>query len=113
MDWPEGLSRRFAEARGFYGVIILSTLVGLLLNFIGVNPMKALVFTAVFNGVAAVPLLLVVALMNGDQRVLGPWTGGPLSQILVWVTVVVMTLAAGALIFTLVAPSGRPGGGAT
>ena len=48
--WKEGLSRKFGEARGFYGVIIVSTAVGLSLNFVGIDPIKALVFTAVFNG---------------------------------------------------------------
>jgi NRAMP (natural resistance-associated macrophage protein)-like metal ion transporter len=103
MGWKQGLSRKFGEARGFYGVIILSTLVGLGLNFIGVDPIKALVFTAVFNGIAAVPLLFLIGLINGDAAILGQWRGGWLSRIFVWLTFGVMALAAVALLYTLAA----------
>lgn len=102
MNWKEGLSRKFGEARGFYGVIIVSTLVGLSLNFVGIDPIKALVFTAVFNGVAAVPLLFLIALINGNQAILGEWRGGWLSRTFVWITFGVMGLAAVALLYTLV-----------
>jgi NRAMP (natural resistance-associated macrophage protein)-like metal ion transporter len=103
--WSEGLSRRFSEARGFYGVIILSTALGLLLNFIGIDPMKALVFTAVFNGIVSVPLLFVIGRINGDRRILGPWRGGRLSRGFVWLTFAVMALCTAALLYTLLAPS--------
>lgn len=101
--WKEGLSRRFSEARGFYGVIILSTGIGLLLNFIGLDPMRALVFTAVFNGIAAVPLLFLLGKINGDAGILGAYRGGPLSRALVWLTFAIMGLSAVALLYTLVA----------
>jgi NRAMP (natural resistance-associated macrophage protein)-like metal ion transporter len=104
LDWRQGLSRRFRDARGFYGVIIVSTVVGLALNFIGIDPIKALVFTAVFNGVAAVPLLLLIALINRDAAILGASRGGWLSQTFVWITFGVMGLSALALLYTLVAP---------
>jgi len=104
LDWSEGLSKTFGKARGFYGVIIAATLVGLLLNFIGVDPIKALVFTAVFNGLAAVPLLLMIGLINGDKAVLGAARGRWLSQSLIWLTFAIMGLSAVALIYTLIAP---------
>ncbi|HEX5263429.1 MAG TPA: hypothetical protein VFW13_07880, partial [Phenylobacterium sp.] len=100
----EGLSRKLGEAKGFYGVIAVSTLIGLLLNFTGVDPMKALVFTAVFNGVAAVPLLYLVARINGNAAILGEDRGGPLSRLLVWLTFGVMGLSGAALLFTTLAP---------
>ena len=56
MEWNEGLEQRARDARGFYGTIALSTLVGLALTLIGVDPIKALVFAAVVNGVVAVPV---------------------------------------------------------
>lgn len=104
MGWKEGLSRKFNDARGFYGVIIVSTLVGLGLNFIGVDPIKALVFTAVFNGIAAVPLLFLIGLINGNAAILGRWRGGWLSRTFVWLTFGVMGLAAVALLITLASP---------
>lgn len=102
--WEEGLSRKLNEARGFYGVIIVSTLVGLALNFVGIDPMKALVFTAVFNGITAVPLLFLIARINGDAGILGAHRGGPLSRTVVWITFGVMALSGVALLYTTVAP---------
>lgn len=99
-DWKEGLSLKFAQARGFYGVIIAATAVGLTLNFIGIDPFKALVFTAVFNGVAAVPLLFVIARLNSSDTVLGERRGGRLSRSLVWLTFGLMGLSAVALLVT-------------
>ncbi len=99
-DWKEGLSRKLGEARGFYGVILVATLVGLALNFVGIDPIKALVYTAVFNGIAAVPLLYVIARLNGRADILGQYRGGPLSRFFVWLAFVVMGVAGVALIFS-------------
>ncbi len=107
LGWREGLARRFPEARGFYGVIIAATAIGLGLNFIGVDPIKALVYSAVINGVAAVPLLYVIARINGNAAILGERTGGPLSRTFVWVTFVIMGLCA---VGTLVTMVWKPGG---
>ncbi len=100
--WKEGLSKKFHEAKGFYGVIIVGTLIGLLINFVGINPFKALVFTAVFNGIAAVPLLFLIAKINGNAAILGSKKGGALSRTFVWLTFGVMALSAVALLYTLV-----------
>jgi NRAMP (natural resistance-associated macrophage protein)-like metal ion transporter len=100
-QWREGLSRKFGEARGFYGVIIVSTGVGLLLNFTHINPMKALVFTAVFNGIAAVPLLFIIARINASREILGAERGGPISRTLVWLTFSIMGLCALGMFATL------------
>lgn len=104
MGWREGLSRKFRDARSFYGVIIVSTVVGLGINFIGINPIKALVFTAVFNGIAAIPLLYVIARINGNAGILGKRTGGWLSRSMVWLTFGVMALSGAALLYTTLAP---------
>ncbi len=100
--WKQGLSKKFKQARAFYAVIVVSMAIGLLLNFIGIDPMKALVFTAVFNGVAAVPLLFLIAKINGNAQILGNHQGGVLSRTFVWATFGVMGLAAAALLYTLV-----------
>jgi len=104
LDWNEGLSKTFSQARGFYVVIIASTMVGLLLNFIGIDPIKALVFTAVLNGIAAVPLLFLVGLINGNATILGKRRGGWLSRSFVWLTFGVMGLSAVALLYALMMP---------
>lgn len=100
--WKQGLSKKFKQARAFYAVIVVSMAIGLLLNFIGIDPMKALVFTAVFNGIAAVPLLFLIAKINGSPQILGNHQGGVLSRTFVWVTFGVMGLSAAALLYTLV-----------
>lgn len=100
--WKEGLSKKFQQARGFYGVIILSMVIGLLLNFVGIDPFRALVFTAVFNGVASVPLLFLIARINGSQAILGGQRGGVWSQFFVWLAFGVMALSAVALMYTVV-----------
>jgi NRAMP (natural resistance-associated macrophage protein)-like metal ion transporter len=101
-SWKEGLSRKFNDAKGFYGVIIIGTAIGLLINFIGINPIKALVFTAVFNGIAAVPLLFLIGKINSNEKILGDHKGGVLSRSFVWLTFGVMALSGLALIATLI-----------
>jgi NRAMP (natural resistance-associated macrophage protein)-like metal ion transporter len=99
-SWKEGLNRKFKRAHGFYGVIIVATLIGLLINFIGIDPIKALVFTAVFNGIAAVPLIFIIAKIAGNSKVMGEYKSGKISKILVWVTFVAMLLSALAILIT-------------
>lgn len=101
LGWKEGLARKFNEASGFYGIIICATLIGLALNFVGIDPFRALVFTAVLNGIAAVPLLYVIARINEREDILGDLKGGALSRVFVWLTVGVMGLAAVALMVSL------------
>jgi len=100
-NWHEGLYRKFKKARGFYGVIIASMLVGLLMNFVGINPIKALVFAAVFNGVTAVPLLFMINKINADENILGVYKGSKLSQTVIWITFAIMSLGAIGLFYTL------------
>lgn len=100
--WKEGLSRKFGHAKSFYWVIILSTLFGLLLNFIGVNPIKALVYASVFNGVAAVPLVFLIAKINSNKNILGEHSGGSMSRFFVWLTFFVMLASVGGLFYTFI-----------
>lgn len=101
-SWREGLYRRFSKARGFYGVIIAGTLAGLLFNFIGVDPIKALVFTAVFNGIAAVPLIYLIARISRRKDVMGEYQSKWLSQAGLWTCFAVMGAAAVALLLSIV-----------
>jgi NRAMP (natural resistance-associated macrophage protein)-like metal ion transporter len=102
IGWNEGLYRKFRQAHGFYGVITLAILVGLAVNFLGINPMKALVFAAAFNGVAAVPLIFIIAKLGRDEDVMGDYRSGKLSVALVWATFVGMSIAALGLLATLI-----------
>lgn len=101
LGWREGLYRKVNRAAGFYGVIILATLAGLAINFIGIDPIEALVFTAVFNGVAAVPLLFIIARIGNNQKIMGQYKNGKLSNGLVRLTFIVMTGSVCLLFYTL------------
>lgn len=89
----EGLSRKLRDAKFFYGVIIFSTLVGLAINFIGINPMKALFYSAVVNGVVAVPLIAFITILANKKKVMGKYKNKPISNILGWITFSVMLAA--------------------
>jgi Mn2+/Fe2+ NRAMP family transporter len=97
----EGLNLKLKKAHGFYGVITIATLVGLMINFIGINPIKALVFTAVFNGVAAVPLIFLIARIARNRKIMGDYRSGWLSNSVVWITFAVMLASAIAMFYTL------------
>ncbi len=100
-SWREGLFRKFKQAREFYLVIIIGTLVGLLFNFIGLDPIKALVMTAVFNGIVAVPLIFLIARVSSRDEVMGSYKSGRWSKLGLWVTFIVMFAAAIALLISL------------
>ncbi len=99
-SWNEGLSLKLKKAHGFYGVITLATLLGLIINFIGIDPIKALVYTAVINGVVAVPLIFVIGRIAQNQKIMGEYTSRWLSKMVVWLTFIGMGAAAVATIFT-------------
>ena len=91
--WEEGLDRKFHAAKGFYIAIILATLVGLGLVFVGVDPVAALYYSAVINGVVAVPLLVIIFLIGNNKKILGERTSGKLSNTLLIITALLMGIA--------------------
>ena len=93
LGWKEGLYRKFNRAAGFYVVIITATVVGLAINFLGIDPIKALIFTAVFNGIASVPLLFMIAKVGNNSKIMGVYKNGLLSNIFVRLAFVVVTIA--------------------
>lgn len=101
-NWREGLFRKFKQAREFYLVIIVGTLVGLTFNFIGINPIRALIFAAVFNGLAAVPLVFIIARLVRRRDILGEYKSRFWSQLGLWSAFGVMLVAALALVYSLV-----------
>lgn len=99
--WKEGFSQKFKKAHGFYGVIIIATVIGLLINFLNFNPMDALIFTAVFNGVAAIPLIFLIAKISGSEKIMGEYKSGKLSKALVWLTFAAMLLSSFVMFATI------------
>jgi len=93
MNWPEGLERKVRSARGFYGVIAISVLLGLVIQYSPINPMKALFWSAVINGVVAVPLMAVIILLSSKKSVMGEFTASRSLVTLGWIGTAVMTVA--------------------
>jgi Mn2+/Fe2+ NRAMP family transporter len=94
MGWNWGLERKATDARGFYGVIAVSVLAGLFIQYSPISPMKALFWSAVINGVVAVPLMVVIILLVSKKSVMGPYTQGRPIIILGWIATAVMAAAA-------------------
>jgi Mn2+/Fe2+ NRAMP family transporter len=82
--WREGLGLRMTQAKAFYGVIAVSMAAGLAMNAIGLNPVRALYLSAILNGVAAPPLIVLIALLSGSRDVMGDHASGPVSRFLLW-----------------------------
>ena len=99
--WKEGLYRKFSQARGFYGVIIAATLIGLLINLTPIEPFQMLYYAAVFNGICAPPLLLLIMLIGNNEKIMGQHTNSKISNILGFTITAVMTLASIGLLITI------------
>ncbi|MGB7201674.1 MAG: divalent metal cation transporter [Pyrinomonadaceae bacterium] len=99
-NWPSGLDEKPRHAKKFYGVIAASTLVGVAIDFAGINPISALFWTAVINGVVAPPLLVVVMLVANDKRVMGNRTNGVFTNIFGWIAAAIMFAAAIGMVLT-------------
>jgi Mn2+/Fe2+ NRAMP family transporter len=98
--WRRGLDEKPWQARPFYAVIVVATLVGMAINFLGISPIAALFWTAVINGVLAPPLLVLILLVANNRMIMGKQVNGRASNLLGWLTVVVMGAAAIALFLT-------------
>jgi NRAMP (natural resistance-associated macrophage protein)-like metal ion transporter len=94
LDWRVGLAQRPGLARAFYGTIAVATCIGAVLNFTDLDPIKALFWSAVINGVAAVPIMVMIMLMASHRRVMGQFTLTPWLTTLGWLASAVMAAAA-------------------
>jgi Mn2+/Fe2+ NRAMP family transporter len=98
--WPVGLERKAKEAKAFYSVLALATLIGLVLNFTKFDPIKTLVWAAIINGITAAPVMCFMILLASQRKVMGKLTL-PLSlKILGWIATAIMGLAAIGMVLT-------------
>jgi Mn2+/Fe2+ NRAMP family transporter len=93
-EWKEGLGKKFNQAKAFYIVIAASTVIGLWINFANIDPVKALIYTAVINGVVAVPILFAIMNIANDKKMLGNRTNRKLSNVIGWITVFIIGISA-------------------
>jgi NRAMP (natural resistance-associated macrophage protein)-like metal ion transporter len=91
LHWHEGLSHRLRDAPGFYAVIIASMAIGLALVGLGVNPIRALYLAAIFNGLTAPPLILLIIILARSRGVLGEFRSGPASLVATSIAGIAMT----------------------
>jgi Mn2+/Fe2+ NRAMP family transporter len=98
MGWKEGLELKASDARGFYGVIAVSVLAALVIQYSPIDPMKALFWSAVINGVVAVPLMAVIVLLASKRSLMGEFVASRSLIVLGWIGVAVMGVAALAML---------------
>lgn len=101
MGKRQGLSSQLKQGYLFYGVIIISMLVGLGLNFVGLNPIKALIYSAVLNGIVAPIILVLILLMARNKAIMGKWKNGKLSATLGWILTALMAASGVAAIYAI------------
>jgi NRAMP (natural resistance-associated macrophage protein)-like metal ion transporter len=90
----EGLDKKFHEAKSFYIVMIISLLLGLIINFIGINPIKALLYSAILYGILAPILILIILFISNNKKIMGKFTNGIVSNIFGGIAFVFMTISA-------------------
>ncbi len=99
LGWEAGLDKTFPQAKPFYLSIVVSLLVGLSLDFMGISPVKALLYTAVLYGLTAPVLIAIILHIGNNRSIMGKYTNSRLSNILGFITLVLMTIAAAGLIW--------------
>ena len=100
LRWPVGLERKAMQAKAFYGVLAVATLIGLALNFIKVDPIKALVWAAIINGIAAAPVMCFMMLLASNRTVMGKLSLPAYLKILGWAATAIMAIAAVGMFLT-------------
>ena len=98
--WKQGLGKKFKQAKPFYLVIAVSTIIGLGINFVNIDPIKALIYTAVINGITAVPILFIILKIANDKKILEDKTNSSVSNVLGWLTFLIMGISVAVLFFT-------------
>jgi Mn2+/Fe2+ NRAMP family transporter len=103
LKWREGLYRKLKQAHAFYGTIIISMIVGLGMNFIGLDPIKALIYSAIANGLVAPIVLFLIVRLSSNKKVMGEWANKPAITVVGWVITIIMTVSGAAALVSLFA----------
>jgi Mn2+/Fe2+ NRAMP family transporter len=101
LNWHIGLGRRPREAKAFYATLIGATLIGLFINFTSIDPIKALFWAAILNGIVAVPMMFVMMHMASSRRIMGDHTIPKILKLLGWISTLVMTVVTIAMFATM------------
>jgi len=90
--WPEGLYRKFKQAHAFYGIIIVSMILGIIINLFQIDAIKALLYSAAINGIIAPIVLVMVVALSSNKKVMGTWVNKKSTRAIGWLVVVLMSL---------------------
>ena len=97
LQWPVGLVKKAGRARGFYATIAIATILGTLLNFSPIDPIKALFWSAVINGIVSVPVMAIMMLLVRRRDIMGQFVLSPTLWIMGWIATAVMAISVAAL----------------
>jgi NRAMP (natural resistance-associated macrophage protein)-like metal ion transporter len=97
--WEQGLDKKFHEAKAFYVVIAISLMLGLSLNYIGISPIKALIYTAILYGMTAPVLIAIILHISNNKSIMGDYTNNLKANIFGFIALIIMTIASLALLY--------------
>ncbi len=99
--WKEGLYRKLNEAKAFYAVIMISIAIGIIINFLGIHPIKALIYSAIANGIVAPVVLIFIVYISGHKQIMGRYKNSGLNNVVGWLVTILMGITAIAAIYSL------------
>ncbi|HEY6536946.1 MAG TPA: divalent metal cation transporter [Candidatus Nitrosocosmicus sp.] len=99
--WNQGLNKKFNQARSFYLVIAISSIIGLFINFIGINPIQALIYSSIINGIVSLPMIVFVIKIANDKSILKDAINSKKSNIIGWITVAINLISVIVMFFTI------------
>ena len=103
MNWKTGLYRKLKQATSFYGVIIIAMILGIALNFIGIDPIKALIYSAVLNGIISPVILFLIVKISASEEIMGQFKNKNIGNIFGWLTVgLLFIVSIGTIIFLFI-----------
>ena len=97
--WQKGLDKKFSQAKAFYVIIAISLILGLLMHYIGLSPIKALIYSAILYGLTAPVLIAIILHISNNSKIMGKFTNGKISNILGFATLVLMTVAVVVMVY--------------
>lgn len=100
--WREGLYRKLREARAFYGVIIVSVITGIIINFVGIDAIKALIYSAIANGIVAPIIIILIVHISGSKKIMGSYKNSRFGNVIGWIVTVLMSITALCTIYVLI-----------
>lgn len=101
LRWKQGMSHNLKQAYSFYGIIIISLIIGMSLNFLGIDPFKALIYSAFVNGLVAPIILALVVIISSNKKIMGRWANKRSTTVLGWLTTALMAIVAVAGIYSI------------